>query len=87
MKTIFKYNIPITDEADIIMPRNARILSVAQGGQFALSVWALVDTDMPRTSRKFYVYGTGNPAPHADTQIYVGTVPMSNGFVWHLFME
>jgi len=87
MKTIWKFNIPITDEVDIIMPRLSRILSVAEAGFASLSVWALVDPDMPRTSRKFYIYGTGHPAPHADTQIYVGTVPMTNGLVFHLFRE
>lgn len=81
--TIFKFCLEVTDEQTISMPKGARILSVAEQRD-ELCLWSLVDETRPTEERTIYVVGTGNPAKHVDTAIFIGTVQISS-FVWHIF--
>ena len=90
---IYKYPLEITDRQ--VIPTGylaAYPLSVAeQNGQLAL--WAYMDDkSIPQLRDKNNTYelvveivGTGQNFD--ETMRYVGTVVMSNGFVWHVFAE
>ena len=84
---ILKYELAITDEQTIpIGDLYAKPIAVAeQGGK--LMFWA--ETDITRNPPNNYeilvkIVGTGHPFGHV-TMPYIGTVVMSNGFVWHVY--
>lgn len=82
--TIWKYPIEITDEQNVMMPRNAKVLSVAAQND-TLTLWALVDPSAPLESRRVVVVGTGNPIT-GKLGRFRGTVVMPP-FVWHVFID
>lgn len=83
MKTIFKYNIEITDEQKIDIPIGAELLS-AQIQKNAMVIWALVNTSLVKEPVTIKIFGTGNPVSE-DNGIYLSTVQAPMGFVWHIF--
>ena len=84
MKTIWKYEIPVTDVVELSMPKDAHILpKVAAVAPNRLNVWAVVDPANELEIRQFLVVGTGNPLPE-EASIWIGTV-VTGPFVWHLF--
>lgn len=85
MRTIWKFEIPISDAFSIPMPRAAKVLAVGEQNH-GLVMWADVSTNQPKLPRRFSVRGTGNPIPHT-YDAYIGTVQMSNGLVWHVYEE
>lgn len=84
---VFKYPVPIADEARILMPEWAQILSVAfQGPQ--LMLWAIVDPDAPKQVRVLAIRGTGHPAAGLDgtePAAFVGTAIHPGGLVFHIW--
>lgn len=84
MKTIWKYI--LQPETTVQMPREARILCVQeQHGNTCL--WALVDPQQPRETRRFNTYGTGFDMPENPGQ-YIGTFQVESGrLVFHVFEE
>lgn len=78
---IFKYE--IRPFADILMPRDAEILSVGEQNG-ALMLWAAVDPDKPTGQRVIHVVPTGTPIRVA-TRTLIGNVQMRNGLVFHIF--
>lgn len=84
MSRIWKYELEITDEQTVEMPRGAKVLSVAnQGGKLCL--WAEVDPSERIVVRHFLVIGTGHQITEDfDLRKFVGTVLMEP-FVWHVF--
>ncbi len=83
MKTVWKYELEITDFQVREMPVGAEMLHVAdQYGKLAL--WARVDPDAPKASRAIFIRGTGH-GEIADFWPYVGTVVSSDTLVWHVF--
>jgi hypothetical protein len=85
--TIWKFEIPITDETHLAMPMGAQILTVLAPMSWGhgIRIYATVLPDAPLVSRIFYVVGTGNPMV-LDEPIYLGTVEQGSGrFVWHVF--
>jgi hypothetical protein len=81
--TIWKFELPVADVAMVVMPADARVLTVAAVGTRAY-VWALVDPDASMESREFAVRGTGHPV--GDVGDYVGTFLVDGGqFVFHVF--
>lgn len=84
MSMIWKYELKVTDDQEILMPAQAKILSVGnQDGK--LCVWALVDTEQPIAPKYFSIVGTGHPmSEDFPLKRFVGTVIMSP-FVWHVF--
>lgn len=92
MKTIHKYPVPVTNDQpfDVQMPKAAQLLHLGDQVLEGTQVWALVDTDMPMTTRRFQWFETGRDweplTPDDAYREYVGTIFHSQGaFVWHLF--
>lgn len=86
MRTIYKYEIPVTDTLVLQMPEGARplpYLEVAGVGRLRLlTFWAEVDTDQPQVGRVLHVEGTGHPV--ADGATFIGTA-RDGVFMWHLY--
>ena len=83
---IFKYELEVTDEQQLLLPEHARILSVqAQNGR--LCMWALVnDGALTNRRRTFRVIGTGHTVPDNDSLTFLGTVQLRGGaLVFHVF--
>lgn len=81
MKTIFKYEIPMSGE--ILVPDGAKFLSV-QIQNNALVGWALVETDAASDFITLDIYGTGHQIKTEGR--HVGTV-QDNGLVFHVFQR
>ena len=84
MKTVWKFEVTLADEFDVLMPAGAALLfaQVQHGRPF---FWALVDDQAPRVPRRFLLLGTGHPAP-SDCGAYVGSFQLDGGaLVFHLF--
>jgi len=82
MKTIYKYELALTDEQTISLPADAEILDIQQQGQ-DLCAWVKLDTDMPERDRKITICGTGNPISDL-TLAHIATVQIG-AMVWHFF--
>lgn len=84
MKTIWKFTLSDDDLQEVQMPYGAEILSVGmQRDKFCL--WAIVDPERPKESRRIMLRGTGHNMP--DFTIppkFLGTV-FQGIYVWHLF--
>ena len=81
MKTIHKYQLPITGK--VTAPEGAKFLTVQtqDGGP---QLWALVDTLRPMVEHDFRVFGTGHPYDGEDR--YIGTFQLNDGaLVFHVF--
>lgn len=92
-RTIWKYEIEITDRQVLKMPTKARLLPFVaqQPGQPSnmLCLWAEVDLRnseaYPMEKVPIYVVGTGNPMPEeVGNDGYLGSV-QSGVFVWHVY--
>jgi len=86
MLTVWKYAFKLNDEVRIEMPMGARLLDV-QVQRDDICLWALVDSDLPRTIRRFVIHGTGHPIARKSEELgYVGTFQLAGGsLVFHLF--
>ena len=84
MKTIHKYPLILSGEAQTIaLPGESRLLTVAdQHG--CPTLWFEVDTDGPVALRVFVVVGTGHELPREGNPNYVGTA-FCGPFVWHVY--
>jgi hypothetical protein len=84
MKTIYKYELAVTDKQVLKLPHDAWFMRIEQQG-VSVMLWALVDTDHPTVDREIRCFGTGHPLPDsimfAD---HIGTVQMGT-LVWHFF--
>ena len=86
---ILKYELRITDQQKIHTDYfHIQPLSVAeQNGK--LMLWAKVYEDSPpeyqADSLTVNIVGTGQDSRDFDCDDFLGTVVMSNGFVWHVF--
>jgi len=90
VRTIWKFQVPVTDISKIQMPVGARIMALKDTeGYGDIPVWAVVESDAPLVSRIFYIVGTGNPMTvleEAHDYHYIGTVTQAQGaLVWHVF--
>lgn len=84
---IFKYPLEITDQQDITLPYNSKILSCQMQGD-ALQLWALVDEETDVFCEKtIRIIGTGNPINDYDSTFkFISTVQDDRDFVWHIFL-
>jgi hypothetical protein len=89
MTTIWKFKVHQPDTAifDILMPKGSKILTY-QFQQPSWVLWALVDPDGAKETRKFIHCGTGWNVPRLGDGLrngsYIGTSQV-DGLVWHLF--
>lgn len=81
--TIWKFSLPVTDDAVVPMPEGAHVLTVAtQDAQPFL--WAIVNPSAPTEMRRFAVRGTGHGV--GEVGEYIGTFQMLGGdLVFHVF--
>lgn len=79
---IWKYILAITDVQEMWIPAGAEFLAVAEQER-ELCLWAKVDPDADLMLRRIAVVGTGNPCQLE--ALFVGSVVMSYGLVWHVF--
>ena len=87
MRTIWKYNVPITDNPTFTAPRGARIIHVGMAPNLPgiLSLWVQVDTRYTDEECSVFILGTGHPMPETPMQLrHAGTV-VSAPFVWHVY--
>lgn len=84
MKTIYKYILNPETVQSVIMPQDAKILSVqVQHGQ--ICIWAVGKASGVNERRIFHVYGTGHELPD-DELSFIGTVQLHGGaLVFHVF--
>lgn len=85
-KQIWKYAVEVKDNQSIAMPSGATILSI-QEQHDQIQMWVLVDPKLPQEERKFKIYGTGHTIQYLANMKFIQTIPMNNGFVWHVFEE
>jgi hypothetical protein len=82
---IFKYTLEITDQQPLNLPTGSTLLSAREQNGM-LCVWALVDdTQEAKTLYNICIIGTGNPMLLPDNAVFLDTVIMSYGLVWHVF--
>ena len=81
--TVWKFPLPMRDVAEVEMPAHAKVLYVGTQGNNAF-LWALVDPDAPRKTRRFRVAGTGHTL--GDVGAHVGAfMLLDGGLVFHVF--
>ena len=71
-KTIWKFELGLTDRQKIKMPVGAQIISCANHDD-VICIWAVVDPDAPKHDCVFHIAGTGHPMPDAEVK-HIGTV-------------
>jgi hypothetical protein len=86
MKTIWKYELEIKDEQEVMMPKGAEIL-IAQTQKKLLCIWALVDPLVSTLEIRYIgIYGTGNPMPDKERMQYISTFQLYDGtLIFHIF--
>lgn len=89
MLTIWKHQLPAGDDlVDLMLPADPVILSVAEQNG-ALMMWAQVDDTRPRRARRIFMCSSSSPLNVTEAvgrgARFVGTVPMRNGLVWHVY--
>lgn len=90
MATIYRYQIPLTDECTIQMPGIATILSAeVKPGESVISVWAVVYPESGTLPYRFRVIGTGHPIdPQLHRWRFLNTVILAEGrLCFHVFCE
>ena len=81
MRTVFKYNVPITGTWQTIdLPPAKPVLVAMQNHD--LNVWVEVETELAPEPHEFMVTGTGHGAP--GDGVHVGST-IDGEYVWHLW--
>ena len=84
MKTIWKFNLPINDYCTIQIPKNCKILKVAEQNN-KIMLWAQVDDCEDKENVTFRIAGTGHPLG-AEILKYLDSAVMYNGgLVFHVY--
>lgn len=84
MITIHKFELYPATVQSMMMPIGAEILSVQVQHEHPY-LWAKVDTDVDRATRRFAVIGTGHEIPEGVIE-YIGTIQLEGGsLVFHVF--
>ena len=90
METIYKYKLEITDLQLIEVTGFIKVLKVDEqnGG---LYIWCLINTEDKLPEKvDIRIFGTGHNilvSPSIRKETYIDTVIMSNGLVWHVFIQ
>jgi len=84
VRQMFRYEVPIDDDAHIFRLRGNPVAVAVAGSGRAVEFWAEHDTAQGECGQAFRVFGTGHPLPeHAE---WIGTCPRDRaGLVWHLY--
>lgn len=88
---IWKYELELTDQQIISLPKGAKILTLQtqrkdEGEEPRPFIWAEVNPEAPQEERVFCTLGTGKNIPTAffEQTDYVGTY-QQEPFVWHVY--
>lgn len=82
MKTIYKYEIVISDQLiKLKLTIGAKILYFQMQGMHPY-IWVLLDLKMPIHQRTFGIVRTGHQVPD-EFNSYIGTVQTQDAFTWH----
>ena len=82
MLTVFKYPLALANEVNVEMPFGAEVLTVQMQAETPC-LWARVDPEAPKETRRFSIRGTGHAG--ADGR-YLATLQMGGGsLVFHVF--
>lgn len=86
MKSIYKYELVVSDEFKLLIPSGAKFLSVqVQNNKPCL--WALVEPRNELKHYRFRCFGTGHNIDEPGLK-YLGTTQAVHGtFVWHFFVD
>ena len=86
MPKVYKYDVPLQDEFELELPRDAEILSF-QCQHDTPCIWALVEPRNPPIKRRFRFSGTGHDITQDPENLeFIGTAQMQGGMlIWHLF--
>ena len=84
MKTIWKYTLKFRRTQEIILRKQAQILSVQYQAD-ELCLWVLLDTDEVEETCRIHIIGTGF-AIDEKLDYHIGTVQQGS-YVWHIFAE
>jgi len=88
MRKIFKYEFKIKDIQEIEISGFRKILKISEQNE-KLYLWCLVETlDKDITPLKVSIFGTGQEI-NFETPIhsYLDTILMTDGLVWHIFIN
>ena len=86
MKTMYKYQLNVTDFQTIQMPKGAKILTVQVQSAYGPCLWALVDPTQELENVKIRIAGTGHPIEE-DIVKHIGTFQLQGGaLVFHAFV-
>jgi hypothetical protein len=91
MKKIYKYSLEVEDIQRILLPIDAKILTVQVQNEKPC-LWALVDPENNTEARIIEIFGTGNlVSDYADISIehiYIATFQLYEGkLVFHVFEQ
>lgn len=82
---IHKFHMSAIGTDNLFMPKGARVLCVQVQNGYPC-VWALVNPDAEKVTRRLRTFGTGHDVDTAGT--YVGTIQLDGGrIVLHIFDE
>lgn len=85
MRTIWKYELELTDRQPIAMPGLANIVHAGLDPAGHICVWAEVDSEAEKADRWIAIIGTGNPFPKLEEQPrHLGSVTIPP-FAWHVY--
>lgn len=87
MKTIYKYQLAVTDQNIINIPQGSEILCVQIQGE-APCLWVLVDTEEKPEDVLIETFGTGHeiPTDMGIDRAYIGTYQIMGGAqIYHVF--
>lgn len=78
------WKFPVHDYSALhVLPRGAQVLSAGVQGD-EIVVWILCDPSAPSVPRLLGTCRTGGALP-VDLDLFIGTVRMDNGLVFHVF--
>jgi len=84
---IWKFPLKVTDRQSIIMPKEAKILTI-QNQNGSPCLWALVDPKAEKEDRTIEIFGTGHAIRYdmGVSRKYISTFQMEGGgLVFHAF--
>jgi hypothetical protein len=85
MKTVWKFELPLEDYVELLLPKGSISLSVQVQGN-NLQLWCLCNPEEPlREKRVFRIVGTGHYIEEKNIS-FIDTFQMMNGdFAFHVF--
>jgi len=87
-RTIHRVNFEVADTVTVDLPSGARLLHVAPCREYPdqrIDLWYEFRPGATDRPHRLLVVGTGQTVP--PQALYLGTAVMSNGLVWHVYLD